>query len=1057
MGPSVSGEISVAGEIRIFTEQTGMTKWKDGVVEVVEKDTKSTLVVRFKAGGPTKTFTLTENVKSVRVSDHKEHSRIMITLLDSSNITVQYAMLGQVQWLSQYLKDVEKNPNRDGKSISGSSPLSGVLGKRTSQRDAKRHYDTENRTPNKRPTAEGSAETPVKRTQGPPGRTPRVQHLSGSQGNVQGSKGLPSLSPNNTATSSTARASLSEPRNDKRKRTLTPEEEITNDYPKENDSSRCPNLMPSNSRPCGEQQAKRLFPSHAKQEDVKSKGVMPLQTTTSFYGQTGTREFSSPSPFSERSCLGSQFPAAKRSLGLVTPHTATACKKIKSTSDFVGWNKSKPFLSTQQPQLQGFSNLGNTCYMNAILQSLFALHSFTSDMLRQGIPWNRVPPNSLLRRLAHLLSKKDVCTMDYKKELLKRVKTAISASAERFSGYAQNDAHEFLSQCLDQLKEDVERLNKKWRLEPAQGESPKPSQTDSASDMPYTCPVAANMEFEVLHTITCRVCGEVVKKKEQFNDLSIDLPRKKSDTAWSIQDSLDLFLRAEEVEYACEKCESRNATVTHKFIKLPRVLILHLKRYSFDVQLAVNNKVGQQVIIPLYLTLQAHCVEGTRSALSLRSSKHTHGNMQPLRSSQSMNAPSTSSNRKRYTFKPRVLSISESDTDEDQLKRALNLSKQVVETNRFTGCDGTCEDEMLATVMAISQDESGQQAISMLKDSEVDHLGLHASNKHDNEDEQMHSDLEARDNTQVNEDLLMQMCDQEPSNSSPDTGFCDEVDFPDVAEVQEVESEPCSEVAGHVEEPVYSSIIVPTENWEEDDIPVWSKMDIVPKKEDDYAGKKEEGAEKNEQKASGDEDKENRTPVKEAAVMVTSPLAGPLTEGDLQAEPEPDWMDQYSLDREREERELQEALAQSLRDQEAREQREEDELKRATELSLQEFQHSLAEVMGSDDDSGNEGSVELERSDAEALELKCNAETGDLPHSFQLLSVVSHIGSDSSAGHYISDTFDVKKQSWFTYDDTDVTRTSEATVRDTRERSGYIFFYIHKEILEQLLESDGMV
>uniref|UniRef100_S4R6R4 Ubiquitin carboxyl-terminal hydrolase n=1 Tax=Petromyzon marinus TaxID=7757 RepID=S4R6R4_PETMA len=958
-----SGEISVAGEIRIFTEQTGMTKWKDGVVEVVEKDTKSTLVIRFKAGGPTKTFTLTENVKSVRVSDHKEHSRIMITLLDSSNITVQYAMLGQVQWLSQYLKDVEKNPNR------GSSPLSGVLGKRTSQRDSKRHFDTENRTPNKRPTAEGSAETPVKRTQGPPGRTPRVQHLSGSQGNVQGSKGLPSLSPNNTATSSTARASLSEPRNDKRKRTLTPDEEITNDYPKENDSS-------SNSRPCGEQQAKRLFPSHAKQEDVKGKGmflgVMPLQTTTSFYGQTGTREYSSPSPLLNRSCLGSQFPAAKRSLGLVTPHAATACKKIKSTSDFVGWNKSKPFLSTQQPQLQGFSNLGNTCYMNAILQSLFALHSFTSDMLRQGIPWNRVPPNSLLRRLAHLLSKKDVCTMDYKKELLKRVKTAISASAERFSGYAQNDAHEFLSQCLDQLKEDVERLNKKWRLEPGQGESPKPSQTDSASDMPYTCPVAANMEFEVLHTITCRVCGEVVKKKEQFNDLSIDLPRKKSDTAWSIQDSLDLFLRAEDVEYACEKCESRNATVTHKFIKLPRVLILHLKRYSFDVQLAVNNKVGQQVIIPLYLTLQAHCVEGTRSALSLRSSKHTHGNMQPLRSSQSMNAPSTSSNRKRYTFKPRVLSISESDTDEDQLKRALNLSKQV---------------------------------------------------------------REARDNTQVNEDLLMQMCDQEPTNSSPDTGFCDEVDFPDVAEVQEVESEPCSEVTAHVEEPVYSSIIVPTENWEEDDIPVWSKMDIGPKKEEDYAGKKEEGAEKNEQKASGDEDKENRTP----------------------AEPEPDWMDQYSLDREREERELQEALAQSLRDQEAREQREEDELKRATELSLQEFQHSLAEVMGSDEDSGNEGSVELERSEAEALELKCNAETGDLPHSFQLLSVVSHIGSDSSAGHYISDTFDVKKQSWFTYDDTDVTRTSEATVRDTRERSGYIFFYIHKEILEQLLESDGTV
>lgn len=40
-------------------------------------------------------------------------------------------------------------------------------------------------------------------------------------------------------------------------------------------------------------------------------------------------------------------------------------------------------------------------------------------------------------------------------------------------------------------------------------------------------------------------CGEVVTKHERFNDLSIDLPRrKKKMTLCSIQDSLDLFFRA---------------------------------------------------------------------------------------------------------------------------------------------------------------------------------------------------------------------------------------------------------------------------------------------------------------------------------------------------------------------------------------------------------------------------------------------------------------------------------------------------------------------------------
>lgn len=44
----------------------------------------------------------------------------------------------------------------------------------------------------------------------------------------------------------------------------------------------------------------------------------------------------------------------------------------------------------------------------------------------------------LTRRFAHLLVKKDICNSETKKDLLKKVKNAISATAERFSGYMQN-------------------------------------------------------------------------------------------------------------------------------------------------------------------------------------------------------------------------------------------------------------------------------------------------------------------------------------------------------------------------------------------------------------------------------------------------------------------------------------------------------------------------------------------------------------------------------------------------------------------------------------------
>ncbi|XP_034429463.1 ubiquitin carboxyl-terminal hydrolase 37 [Hippoglossus hippoglossus] len=930
---------SGAVKIRFSSMDLGTTRWKEGSFEILEKDNKVNLCLRFNCGGASKTFQLNQNVKNI----NQNLSRIMLTLKDNSVIVLDKMPPTLVQKTKEYLEKL-KQGKPILKSSHGSANFS-VLGNRSVKNDT--NPSGERQTTPRRQSAESRDETTPRKPLGSPSR----------------------------ATSTPTRTGLSENRSEKRKRLLNSESDLTEDYPKENDSS-------SNNKANSDPSRKFLLSCKEKlKQGEENRNSAPLGSTplqpSSFYGSRSvTKDYGQSHSFLDRPSSTAQTTTAKRSL--ILPNHSTPFKKVRPSLDYGGWNKQRPStLAQPQPPLQGFSNLGNTCYMNAILQSLFSLPSFSNDMLRQSIPWKKVPINALLRRFAHLMVKKDVGCPETKKDLLRKVKSAISSTAERFSGNMQNDAHEFLSQCLDQLKDDVEKMNKSWTNDTSASssssgvcESGLEATSSSAKTEPgeevetsriYTCPVAVNMEFEVQHTITCKGCGEVLNKREQFNDLSIDLPRRKKTLPLrSIQDSLDLFFRMEEIEYSCEKCNGKTATVTHKFSKLPRVLILHLKRYSFNAQLSLNSKLGQQVVIPRCLTLLSHCSESTRPPVSLGWSPQASMS-RTLKMSQSVNS-STGPLRRiggKVANSSCTSIIVDSDCEEEPTRRVSASRKR-----RLSSClpddddrpeeraatldsadfSGINDDEMLAAVLEMSRQEAGLSAPHPM--------------------------------------------DEEPT-SSPDTGFGD-TDVHDLA---------------------YHTDLLETESKQPAD--VLDSLDLTT-----------------------DENKENQTP------------EGVQQQGEL------DWVQQYSLDQEREEQELQQALAQSLQEHEAQEMREDDDLKRATELSLQEFNNSLPELLCSDEDSGNEDVLDMEYTEAEAETLKRNAESGDLANSFRLISVVSHIGSSSSSGHYISDVYDMKKQSWLTYNDLDVSRTQEAAVQRDRDRSGYIFFYMHKDVFEQLSEME---
>ncbi|XP_072556239.1 ubiquitin carboxyl-terminal hydrolase 37 [Paramormyrops kingsleyae] len=922
---------SGAVRIRINSLEQGTTKWKEGSFEIHEKESKVNLCLKFSSGGAPKIFQLNQNVKSVVLGPMQSQIRIVVTLKDSSAVSFDKVPVALAHKLKEYLEKLKQGKSTVLKTTQASVSFGSVLGNRSIKNDSSQHLPSMDRQ-----------------------ATPRRASLENRE---EGTPRKPLGSPSR-ATAAPIRSGLSENRSEKRKRLMTPESDMNEDYPKENDSS-------SNNKATSDPSRKFLLSCKEKlkqSEENRSSGPAPLQPSSFYSSRSVTKEYSQSHSYLDRSASASQSPSSKRSL--LFPSHSTPFKKVRPTVDYTGWNKPKPpFLTPTQAPLQGFSNLGNTCYMNAILQSLFSLPSFSNDLLKQGIPWKKVPANALLRRFAHLLAKKDICSPELKKDLLRRVKSSISSTAERFSGYTQNDAHEFLSQCLDQLKEDVEKMNKSWKNEPHSWEDPqavRPGEEVDASRV-YTCPVGANMEFEVQHTITCKGCGEVVTKREQFNDLSIDLPRrKKTMPLRSMQDSLDLFFRMEEIEYSCEKCSGKAATVTHKFSKLPRVLILHLKRYSYNAQLSLNSKLGQQVLIPRYLTLLSHCTDATRPPLGLGWSAHT-AMSRTLKSSQSVNSPSVSLRKGPVKSSTCSSFLLDSDSEEELTRKTVCRRRRL--------SDSLADEERTEKVPRATQPES------------LDYNAI-------NDDDMLAAVLEMS----RQDAALSGPPDDEPT-SSPDTGFGD-TDGQDLS---------------HRPDPLDA---------DKPSTDILESLDLT---------------------KDLDENKENQTP---------DGLQGEL-----------DWAQQYNLDQEREEQELQQALAQSLQEHEAREMKEDDDLKRATELSLQEFNNSLPELLCSDEDSGNEDVFDMEYSEAEAEDLKRNAENGELANSFRLISVVSHIGSSSSSGHYISDVYDIKKQTWLTYNDLDVSRTQESMVQRDRDRSGYIFFYMHKDVFEELseLEKSGAV
>ncbi|KAA3468404.1 ubiquitin carboxyl-terminal hydrolase 25-like [Gossypium australe] len=243
----------------------------------------------------------------------------------------------------------------------------------------------------------------------------------------------------------------------------------------------------------------------------------------------------------------------------------------------------------------GLRNLGNSCYLNSVLQCLtytpplanFCLrsqHSSSCDASASKKP--RDCPFCILEAwIARSL------TLDLTLDAPSKIQSCLKIFAEHFRFGLQEDAHEFLRYVIDACHNTCLRL-KKLRLKGSEGGGREEAVNDNT--------VVKEIFGGALQSqVKCLGCGGESNKVDGIMDISLDILN-----SGSLKEAMHKFFQPEVLDgnnkYKCENCKKLMAARKQLSIRqAPNILVVQLKRFEGIFGGKINRPVTFEEVLVL--------------------------------------------------------------------------------------------------------------------------------------------------------------------------------------------------------------------------------------------------------------------------------------------------------------------------------------------------------------------------------------------------------------------------------------------------------------------------